>query len=200
MYGSDMEQLIVTHWKDARRTVESVAVKYGLPHHEWDDLVQDTLYQILKHPPKAVPSTRYLMGAVKKQAFQKLYEQQGLKVGHQGQNVLGRRRTAAAGLFQPLGSNDKLETGVMDERMLPPVASAEDVFMASLPSGRQLALRKAIDQLPDLQRTAMVLRYYEELSVPQVASEMGVTHGQASYYLEEGMKQIKRKLNPKGKG
>lgn len=37
------------------------------------------------------------------------------------------------------------------------------------------ALRRAVAELPDRQRTALVLRYFAEMSVPETASTMGIS-------------------------
>lgn len=49
----------------------------------------------------------------------------------------------------------------------------------------------ALEQLPIRQRTAVVLRYYEDLSYDQIASTMGVTVGTAKAQVSVGLQRLR---------
>lgn len=170
------------------------------------DVFQDTMTRLLRYPPDVSksrdPKETFLM-AVYTNARCVLMDLQGYHNGGRGKRSYkaeGQLNTKPAGLFQTVDRyRPDRHTGLMDERILPPVASAEDVYMASVPSRRQQALWDAIETLPERQRVAMTHQYYDELSVAESAERMGVTVQEVYAARGEGMRSLKRKLNPKGK-
>lgn len=48
-----------------------------------------------------------------------------------------------------------------------------------------------LQPLPERQRTAMALHYLEDLSVEQVADEMGISSGAVKYHLNQGREKIR---------
>ena len=55
-------------------------------------------------------------------------------------------------------------------------------------------VRKAIDQLPEHFRAALVLCEYEGLSYPQIAQELGITIQQTKTWIFRGRRQLEQKL------
>jgi len=53
------------------------------------------------------------------------------------------------------------------------------------------SLLSLLKPLPERQRTAMALHYLEDLSVEQVADEMGISSGAVKYHLNQGREKIR---------
>lgn len=84
----------------------------------------------------------------------------------------------------------------------PPDAIAEDLPSVSAPPSEdivdQIAARAdtrrlltALEHLPAKQRTALMLRYGQELSVGEVADLLGVGHGTAKTHLVRGLRRLR---------
>ena len=65
--------------------------------------------------------------------------------------------------------------------------------------GIDLDLKGALEQLPARQRTAIWLRYGEDLSLEQVASALEMTPGAASQLLFRGRQNLRRRLPARGR-
>ena len=60
----------------------------------------------------------------------------------------------------------------------------------------RLDLAEALAQLGRQERTAVVLRFYDDLTVPQIASRMGLAEGSVKRYLANAMQRLERNLGP----
>lgn len=60
----------------------------------------------------------------------------------------------------------------------------------------RLDLRSALDLLPPRQRACVVLRFYEDLSVPQIGEALTISTGAAKRYLSDGVHALERALGP----
>lgn len=58
----------------------------------------------------------------------------------------------------------------------------------------------ALNDLSPRQRACVVLRYYQDLTVAQVASELGVAEGTIKRYLSEAMTRLAVRLSPAASG
>ena len=56
----------------------------------------------------------------------------------------------------------------------------------------------ALDGLSPQQRACVVLRYYQDLPVAQVASALGVAEGTVKRYLSDAMTRLAARLSPTG--
>ena len=56
---------------------------------------------------------------------------------------------------------------------------------------RKEELRRALARIPEKERTAIVLFYFEELSVKEIASVMQISSGTVKYYLSVGRNHLK---------
>lgn len=61
-----------------------------------------------------------------------------------------------------------------------------------------LDLRAALRTLTPQERTAVVLRYYEDLTVPDVADRMGIAEGTVKRYLANALDRLQSRLGPLG--
>lgn len=62
-------------------------------------------------------------------------------------------------------------------------------------SADKLAVREAVSALPRQQRTAVVLRFYAAMTVPEIATAMGVSDGSVKTHLHRGMGALRRTLD-----
>ena len=89
-------------------------------------------------------------------------------------NVLRGRQRAAAGVARAaLGASDLY------------------VMVPGDPSG----VEQALARLPERQRIALVLRYYEDLPVEQVATVLGCRRGAAASLINRAMSQLREVLS-----
>ncbi len=94
----------------------------------------------------------------------------------------------------------------LDRRRRPPLASLEDAGepidpnpdpQAALDRGQSArAVAAAIAELPDRQRLALVLTYYEELSNAEVARSLGTTVGGVEGLLVRARRALRLSLGP----
>ena len=72
-------------------------------------------------------------------------------------------------------------------RRLADAAAADDAF-------RHEALQRALMRIPEKERTAIVLHYFEDLSVKEIAGVMQIPAGTVKYYLSVGRDHLKSYL------
>jgi len=85
-------------------------------------------------------------------------------------------------------------------RRVPPPAAGLDAPEALHLSGgeepdasfRHESLQRALARIPEKERTAIVLHYFEDLPVKEIASVMGVPSGTVKYYLSVGRNHLKQ--------
>jgi len=75
---------------------------------------------------------------------------------------------------------------------LVPVADHDDWTTGVERAG---AVRSALDVLSRQQRLCVVLRYYEDLTVPQIAGVMGCSDGTVKRYLSDALARLKPQLH-----
>ncbi|GEA88052.1 sigma-70 family RNA polymerase sigma factor [Cellulomonas cellasea] len=74
----------------------------------------------------------------------------------------------------------------------PPARAAEDAATASTDVGAALAL------LSPRERACVVLRYFDDLTVPQVASALQISEGSVKRYLADGTRRLRGALRLDG--
>ena len=74
------------------------------------------------------------------------------------------------------------------------VAPLPDVLLAQAEETQ--ALRAMLVTLPDRQREAIVLRFFEEMSVEQTAEAMGCAPGTVKATVHQAIRALRRKLEP----
>lgn len=191
-----MDQLIRQNRKRIKRVVEGHAYRWHVPRQDYEDVLQETLLRVVQGwKPSIKDPQAYFLSSVYMNAHTTMARLKGFHNGKkrpQAVKAVGEQNTYAVGIYQPLDGGDDV---LLDERILPTVPSAEDVYMQTVPSKRQTALRTAIDGLPERQRTALTHQFYEELSVADSASLMGTTTTEVYALRTNAMKSLKRKLN-----
>jgi RNA polymerase sigma-70 factor (ECF subfamily) len=63
---------------------------------------------------------------------------------------------------------------------------------------RSLQLAEALAKLPEAQRDAIVLRHFQELSLVQIAEQLGCTTGAVTGLLHRGLKNLRKSLLTRG--
>lgn len=58
----------------------------------------------------------------------------------------------------------------------------------------QVDVRRALAGLPPRERTCMVLRFFDDLTVPQIAARLGLSDGAVKRYLSDASKRIAKEL------
>lgn len=64
------------------------------------------------------------------------------------------------------------------------------------PVGDRLDIAQALARLSPRQRTCIVLRYYEDLPIAEIADTLGFTVGTAKRYLSDGVRALEAHLGP----
>jgi RNA polymerase sigma factor (sigma-70 family) len=192
-----MEQIIRQNMRSAERIVRAAAYKWGIPLHEHDDVFQESMARTIQYwkPAKAKDPVAYFLGTVYLDAKTIVMRLKGYHNGNkrpQSVKAAGECSTYSVGLYQPV---DEGEILLLDERIMPTVPSAEDVYLATVPTKRQQALRRAVDSLPEFQRVALTHQFYEELSVADSASLMGLTTNEVSTLRSNAVRSLKRRMN-----
>nr|WP_187361649.1 sigma-70 family RNA polymerase sigma factor [Phytoactinopolyspora mesophila] len=58
----------------------------------------------------------------------------------------------------------------------------------------QIDVRRALADLPRRERASVVLRYFDDLTVPQIADRIGVSDGAVKRYLSQGVRRLRTVL------
>ncbi len=111
-----------------------------------------------------------------------------------------RDEAAAAAYLRAIVLNlarDHNRRGLMSLRHRPP-ADPEDVPVEDLVASREDARRLvgALRELPRRQRDCIVLRYYLELPVPEVAGTLGLSVNSVKTHLQRGLRALEARLSP----
>lgn len=85
------------------------------------------------------------------------------------------------------GGNDEVLNQVPSHMDLAPVESAAT-------SEQRVALRTILDELPQRQREAVMLRFFEEYSVEETAAAMNCAEGTVKATIHQALRALKRKL------
>nr|WP_293841850.1 sigma-70 family RNA polymerase sigma factor [uncultured Arsenicibacter sp.] len=169
------------HWDGIRSgdksALEALATRYYRPlfhystkftanHAHIEDCLQD-LFLTIWEKQQALPSVRsvkaYLFTAIR-------------------HNIL--HRTQRDSLFRPLNDTDDAEApDISPERLL--LRHEDDMV-------QQQQLKKSLDQLPQRQREAIYLRYFEDLSYEEIAHVMGLNRQVVANYLQHALQTLRK--------
>ena len=84
-----------------------------------------------------------------------------------------------------------------DDAAMPPLRLAredESPIAAADASEQRENLRRTLDELPDRQREALVLRFFEDLSVEETAAAMDCAPGTVKATVHQALKALRRKM------
>lgn len=76
------------------------------------------------------------------------------------------------------------------------VAVPEHSVSKDTTSADSLDLRAALHALGPQERTVVVLRFYDDLTVPEIADRMGLAEGTVKRYLSNALGRLERRLGP----
>ncbi|MCV2393230.1 sigma-70 family RNA polymerase sigma factor [Actinotalea sp. M2MS4P-6] len=62
----------------------------------------------------------------------------------------------------------------------------------------QVVVQQALSGLPPRERACVVLRFYDDLTVPELARRLGISEGTAKRYLSDGLRRLEDTLGPLG--
>ena len=79
-----------------------------------------------------------------------------------------------------------------------PTAPLEEAAQAAAPEGEELGLWALVQQLPEEQRMAVTLYYYDELSVGEIAHALGIPQGTVKSRLSRGRDKLRECLKKEG--
>ena len=79
-----------------------------------------------------------------------------------------------------------------------PTAPLEEAAQAAAPEGEELGLWALVQQLPEEQRMAVTLYYYDELSVGEIAHAPGIPQGTVKSRLSRGRDKLRECLKKEG--
>lgn len=69
---------------------------------------------------------------------------------------------------------------------------------ATVRTDDQLVVQAALAGLPARERACVVLRFYDDLTVPDLARRLGISEGTAKRYLSDALGRLERELGPVG--
>jgi RNA polymerase sigma-70 factor (ECF subfamily) len=82
-----------------------------------------------------------------------------------------------------------------------PVGEPDEVEKNAINRERYRNLRQALDMLPDTQREMVVLRYFSELTIPEIATVTGIREGTVKSRLSRALDRLGKILrNEEGPG
>ena len=103
---------------------------------------------------------------------------------------LRRRERQNMNIFQSEGGEPQAAL-----EALPGAHSAPDKLLAE--RERSALVRRALDELPEIYRTVLVLRHYEDLKFREIAEVLGVPEGTVKSRMSEALEQFGQLLKPR---
>lgn len=80
------------------------------------------------------------------------------------------------------------------------VAEIDDHRSPVASSVARIDVRDALEGLPRRQRACVILRFYDDLTVPEIARRLGVSDGAVKRYLSDGLGKLRSVLGPDALG
>lgn len=117
--------------------------------------------------------------------------------------VFSRRRGAPVERWEPYVRRAVLSVFLDDRRraarrrdrdhLLRPTSLAPDDVAGA---GEQLDIERALATLPSRERACVVLRYHDDLTVPEIAADLGLSPGTVKRYLHDAAARLAPILGP----
>ena len=102
-------------------------------------------------------------------------------------NELRRNRGQVVSLDEPITSDDRVQKKEISD---PHANPAGEFFQKE----KKALIQAAIDDLPENQRIALILRRYENFSYPEIAATLNVTHKAVKSILSRAKVNLRKKL------
>jgi len=152
------------------------------------DIVQDSMMKLAEKYSARPPAELPLL-------FQRIL-QNGIRDHFRRQKVRSTWTTAlsALGLGGEDDDADPLETLEVEELANIPASPAERMEQSQV----MAAIEEAVKALPDRQREAFMLRYWEELDVSETAKVMGCSEGSVKTHCSRATHALAKALKEKG--
>jgi RNA polymerase sigma-70 factor (ECF subfamily) len=165
---------IVERWEEP---IRRLCTRMTGDPHRGEDLKQDTFVRVFERR-KEYQATGRFSTFLWRIALNLCYDE------------LRRHQRRQDFLQQPLTSNSEGE-------LLEPIAEVPgpDVRTAQLEEGE--LVRQAVMQLPEIYRTVVVLRHYQDLRLGQIAEILEIPEGTVNSRLAEALNRLSRCLTPK---
>jgi RNA polymerase sigma-70 factor, ECF subfamily len=152
------------------------------------DIVQDSMMKLAEKYSARPPAELPLL-------FQRIL-QNGIRDHFRRQKVRSTWTTALAnlGLSGEDDDADPLETLEVDDEANIPASPAHQLEQSQV----MAAIEDAVKALPDRQREAFILRYWEELDVSETAKVMGCSEGSVKTHCSRATHALAKVLRSKG--
>ena len=152
------------------------------------DIVQDSMMKLAEKYSTRPPGELPLL-------FQRIV-QNGIRDHFRRQKVRSTWTTALAnlGLSGEDDDADPLETLEVEEHSNVPASPAQQLEQSQV----MAAIEEAVKALPDRQREAFILRYWEELDVSETAKVMGCSEGSVKTHCSRATHALAKVLRAKG--
>lgn len=166
-----------------------------------EDAVHDSFLEVIKHPAN-FDETRgnlraYLLGIVRFQAFKRL-RRQGIEIKFEDENEFARLEAQAINGFAAARRNNN--NGGNSSSVASTITTAApnaDPLKIAIDNETARAVRKAIEALPPLQKEAVILFEYEQLSLIEIAQVTNTEVGAVKARLHRARQSLRRELADK---
>ncbi len=164
--------------KKHQGTVTGIIYRYTGNHNEVEDLAQDIFLKIYKAASSYVPRAQFKTWLYKVVANHCLNFFRSQK-----------RKAIITSLDQPLSEDYNPHIQRTDEQKKQPEIILQQQEL-------QIALKRALSELPERQRMAIILHRFEGLSYKEVATILGSSLSAVESLIFRAMNNLKEKLSP----
>ena len=164
--------------KKHQGTVTGIIYRYTGNHNEVEDLAQDIFLKIYKAASSYVPRAQFKTWLYKVVANHCLNFFRSQK-----------RKAITTSLDQPLSEDYNPHIQRTDEQKKQPEIILQQQEL-------QIALKRALSELPERQRMAIILHRFEGLSYKEVATILGASLSAVESLIFRAMNNLKEKLSP----
>lgn len=164
--------------KKHQGTVTGIIYRYTGNHNEAEDLAQDIFLKIYKAASSYVPRAQFKTWLYKVVANHCLNFFRSQK-----------RKAIITSLDQPLSEDYNPHIQRTDEQKKQPEIILQQQEL-------QIALKRALSELPERQRMAIILHRFEGLSYKEVATILGASLSAVESLIFRAMNNLKEKLSP----
>jgi RNA polymerase sigma factor for flagellar operon FliA len=202
------DALIVHYSPWARLVARDVYMRVYLMRDAWHDCVQNALLGLMDaierfNPERGIAFQSFARLRVRGAVFDglRVLRSSHLELGY----GVGGRATAARDRVESLNEDsdaDPLEAFIattvglglgflLDMQSMPGRAQPPDAYAELEKAQLSAAVSESLDQLPERDRSIMVLHYYHQLSFVEIAEQLGVTKGRISQLHKRALERLR---------